>query len=220
MKLRNSLSAILLAMCATFSLAAQRLVADGISYTVDESGRAMVVLGDDYYTGKVTIPAVLGGKQVTSVGFGAFNACHGLTGVVLPDGIATIGDYAFNACDSLTAITSPETVTGIGAFAFHGCSRIVDIVIPEAVTSIGEEAFFGCTALKIVKIGKNVTNIGKRAFQRCTQLKTVTVDPENPNYCDINGILLTKDAQTLVTFSRKNASWRSYTVPSSVTSIA
>ena len=146
MKLRNSLSAILLAMCTTFSLAAQRLVADGISYTVDESGRAMVVLGDDYYTGKVTIPAVLGGKQVTSVGFGAFNACHGLTGVVLPDGIATIGDYAFNACDSLTAITIPETVTVIGAFAFHGCSRIVDIVIPEAVTSIGEEAFFGCTA--------------------------------------------------------------------------
>ena len=201
MKLRNSLSAILLAMCATFSLAAQRLVADGISYTVDESGRATVVLGDDYYTGKVTIPAVLGGKQVASVGFCAFNACHGLTGVVLPDGIATIGDYAFNACDSLTAITIPETVTGIGAFAFHGCSRIVDIVIP-------------------VKIGKNVTNIGKRAFQRCSQLKTVTVDPENSNYCDINGILFTKDAQTLVAFSRKNASWRSYTVPSSVTSIA
>ena len=124
-------------MCATFSLAAQRLVADGISYTVDESGRATVVLGDDYYTGKVSIPAVLGGKQVASVGFGAFNACHGLTGVMLPNGIATIGDYAFNACDSLTAITIPETVTGIGAFAFHGCSRIVDIVIPEAVTSIG-----------------------------------------------------------------------------------
>lgn len=220
MKLRNSLSGILLAMCVTFSLAAQRLVADGISYTVDESGKATVVLGDDYYTGKVTILAVLGGKQVASVGFGAFNACHGLTGVVLPDGIATIGDYAFNACDSLTAITIPETVTGIGAFAFHGCSRIVDIVIPEAVTSIGEEAFFGCTALKTVKIGKNVTSIGKRAFQRCTQLKTVTVDPENPNYCDINGILFTKDAQTLVAFSRKNASWRSYTVPSSVTGIA
>lgn len=221
MNLRNSLTVIFLAMCGAFCAAAQQMASEnGISYAIDSTGKASVALGDDFYKGKITIPATLGGAPVGSIGYGAFNACHGLTGVELPEGITSIGDYAFNACDSLTAVKIPETVTSIGAFAFHGCTRIVDIVVPEAVTCIGDEAFFGCTALKTVKIGKNVTSIGARTFQRCTQLKTVTVDPENPAYCDIGGILMTKNARTLVAFSRKNTSWRSYTVPQSVTSIS
>lgn len=210
-----------MAMFAAIGVAAQQMESEnGISYTIDSAGIASVMLGDDLYKGKITIPATLSGMPVGSIGYGAFNACHGLTGVELPEGVTSIGDYAFNACDSLTAVKIPATVTSIGAFSFHGCTRIADMTIPDAVTGIGEEAFFGCTALRTVKIGKGVTSIGARAFQRCTQLKTVTVDPENPAYCDIDGILMTKDAQTLVAFSRKNASWRSYTVPQTVTGIS
>lgn len=220
MKLRTTVSAVLLTVCATFAVNAQRFESDGVCYTLDESGKASVVLGDTYYTGKVTVPSMADGAPVSAIGFGAFNACHGLTGVELPAGLTAIGDYAFNACDSLSAIKLPDAVTSIGAYAFHGCSRLTDMVLPEAATSVGEEAFFACTALKTVKIGKQVTEIGERAFQRCTQLKTITVDAENPNYCDIDGILMSKDAQTLITFCRKNASWRNYAVPSTVNAIS
>ncbi len=220
MKLRNTVSAIILAMGTIFAATAQRFESNGISYTISTDGKASVVLGDTYYTGKIVVPSEAGGAPVTVIGFGAFNACHGLTGVEMPQGIVEIGGYAFNACDSLTSVKIPESVTRIGDFAFHGCSRITDVALPDAVTSVGSEAFFGCSALKTVKIGKNVTEIGERAFQRCTQLKTITVDPENPAYCDVNGILMTKDARTIITFSRKNASWRSYTVPSTVTRIS
>lgn len=220
MKLRNTVSAIILALGAFITAAAQQLEANGINYVIDGDGNASVVLGDNFYTGKIVVPAQAGSAPVTRLGFGAFNSCHGLTGVDLPQSIVEIGDYAFNACDSLTAVKIPESVTRIGAFAFHGCTRILDMTLPDALTSIGDEAFFGCTALKTVKIGKNVAEIGQRAFQRCTQLKSITVDPENQWYCDVNGILMTKDARSLITFSRKNTSWRSYTVPSTVASIS
>lgn len=220
MKLLKSISVMALAFGAAFSAGAQCFESDGISYVIEQPGKATVVLGDAYYTGKVVIPAEAGGAVVTGIGFGAFNACHGLSGVELPATIDVIGDYAFNACDSLTAINLPQSLTRVGDFAFHGCSRILDIALSESVTYIGSEAFFGCTAMRTVTVGKNVTEIGSRAFQRCTQLKTITVDPENPVYCDIDGILMTKDAKTLVTFCRKNASWRGYTMPPSVTNIS
>ncbi|MCQ2290707.1 MAG: leucine-rich repeat protein [Muribaculaceae bacterium] len=220
MKLLKSISVMALAFGAALLADAQRFESDGISYVIDQPGKASVVLGDTYYSGKITIPAEAGGATVAGIGFGAFNACHGLSGVELPATIGVIGDYAFNACDSLTAINLPQSLTRVGDFAFHGCSRILDIALPESVTYIGSEAFFGCTAMRTVTVGKNVTEIGGRAFQRCTQLKTITVDPENPNYCDIDGILMSKDAKTLITFCRKNASWRGYTMPSSVTDIS
>ncbi|MDO4511081.1 MAG: leucine-rich repeat protein [Bacteroidales bacterium] len=220
MKQLKSISVLLMAAMTAFSISAQRFESDGISYVIDDAGKAQVVLGDDFYRGSIVIPAEAGGAPVASLGYGAFNSCHGLSSVTLPAGITSIGDYAFNACDSLAAITFPASVARIGAFAFHGCTRIVDVALPEAVTGIGDEAFFGCTALKTVKIGKNVTEIGTRVFQRCTQLKTITVDAENPAYCDIDGILMTKDGSTLITFCRKNTSWRNYTMPASVTAIS
>ncbi|MGM9869962.1 MAG: leucine-rich repeat protein [Sodaliphilus sp.] len=201
-------------------MSAQQFESDGVSYMLTDSTHAKVVLADTFYSGNIRIPDQVNGAMVTGIGFGAFNGCHGLVSVEMPSGIVSIGDYAFNACDSLTSVNFPDSLTHIGNWAFHGCTRITNVALPPKVSRIGDEAFFGCTALKTIAIGKLVTEIGERAFQRCTQLKTITVDAENPNYCDIDGILMSKDSTTLVAFCRKNASWRNYAVPASVSHIS
>ncbi|MBQ4198506.1 MAG: leucine-rich repeat protein [Kiritimatiellae bacterium] len=82
---------------------------------------------------------------VRGIAGGAFAGCDVITGVIIPDGVATIPEYAFNGCDNLTGVTIPDSVTSIGEGAFGGCDNLASVTIPDSVTSIGKDAFEGCS---------------------------------------------------------------------------
>ncbi len=126
-------------------------------------------------SGTVVIPASLGGRPVTS-----------------------IGEYAFYECNDLTSVTIPEGVTSIGFDAFFGCSGLTNLTIPDSVTSIEWQAFYGCSGVTNVAIPASVVYIGEGAFSSCGNLMSFSVAAENPSYCSIAGLLLTKDAETLI----------------------
>ena len=69
-------------------------------------------------TGTVTIPSTLGGKNVTSIGDGAFIWCRGLTNVTIPNSVTNIGSGAFDGCTSMRDVTIPSSVSNIGRDAF------------------------------------------------------------------------------------------------------
>lgn len=52
-------------------------------------------------TGAVAIPNTLGGKPVVCIGNYAFNNCHDITTVSIPDSITRIQPMAFQGCSSL-----------------------------------------------------------------------------------------------------------------------
>ena len=89
-------------------------------------------------------------NSVTSIGYGAFEYCTGLTSITIPNSVTSIGGSAFWDCTGLTSITIPNSVTSIGRYAFYGCTGLTSITIPNSVTSIGDEAFWNCTGLKDV----------------------------------------------------------------------
>jgi hypothetical protein len=66
---------------------------------------------------------------VTSIGYGAFDGCTGLTSVIIPDSVESIGSNAFNGCTGLTSVIIGigNKVTDIGEFAFYRCSGITSI---------------------------------------------------------------------------------------------
>ena len=80
--------------------------------------------------GAVTIPATLGGKTVTEIGYKAFEGCSGMTSVTIPDSVTHIGDSAFYRCSGLTSMTIPNNVTNIGEAAFYGCDNLTDMTLP------------------------------------------------------------------------------------------
>lgn len=119
-------------------------------------------------------------NSVTSIGYGAFYWCHGLTSIEIPNSVTSIGDNAFRHCYNLTSIEIPNSVTSIGSMAFLECSGLTSIEIPNSVTSIGNSAFSGCSGLTSIIIGNSVTSIGDYAFANSSGLKFITSQIEEP----------------------------------------
>ena len=72
--------------------------------------------------GSITVPSVLGGFPVKSIGWHAFRECAELTSVTIPRGVTSVGRCSFMGCSALKSVTLPDSVTNIEYAAFSGCS--------------------------------------------------------------------------------------------------
>ena len=132
-------------------------------------------------------------NSVTSIGYGAFNGCSGLTSVTIPNSVTSIGNYAFNGCSGLTSITIPNSVTSIGSSAFSGClvqnknfindsnldlTKYGLLVYDDVIDNlfIKDNKVIGYKGEPTsVTIPNSVTSIGDRAFYGCSSLTSVTI---------------------------------------------
>ena len=150
----------------------------------DESLNTCSLIG---YSGSqlndVVIPKLFEGKTVTTIGNSAFEYCHPLTSVVVPETITSIGEYSFYFCDSLTSIVMPDTIVSIGISAFGYCSSLKNIDIPNAVSSISKWTFDRCSSLAFINIHDSVKTIGYGAFNSCTSLTSIII-PYNVKLID------------------------------------
>ena len=162
------------------------------------------------------IPAEIDGLPVTRIGVGAFDGCTSLTSVTIPNSIERIDDNAFKDCSALTEVTIPNSVEYIGNNAFRSCSSLTGIIIPNGVTSIGDYVFKNCTNLTSVHISDTVTYVYK-TFSGCGSLDII-VDNDNPNYCDVDGVLFNKDKTEIIAYAKDKIQPK-YTIPNGVTGI-
>jgi hypothetical protein len=66
-------------------------------------------------------------NTVTSIGYGAFQYCDGLTTITIPNSVTTIGSNAFNNCVNLQSITIGSNVTNIGSYAFYRSNALATV---------------------------------------------------------------------------------------------
>ena len=146
---------------------------------------------------ELTIP-----DSVTSVKYGTFLGCTGLTSVVVGDNVTSISEGAFSGCSSLESITLPfvgnnadGTSAGLfgyifGATEYVGGTTVRQVYndresvycIPSRLRSvtltggnIPQSAFYGCSMLTSVNMPETLSDIGSYAFSGCTGLTSVTI---------------------------------------------
>lgn len=129
----------------------------------------------------MTVPNVIDGKKVTSIGKAAFSHCTSIKKLTIPDGISTIGRGAFFGCSSVCKLTLPDRICSIGERAFINCKNLMDIALPKNLASLGEEAFSGCHALEKIDLPNGIAEIEPGTFEGCHALKTIVL----PNHLEI-----------------------------------
>ena len=123
-----------------------------------------------------SITSVSGGKNITSIGVSAFQACSNLTSIGnLLDKVTNIPDKAFYNCTALTGgITLNAAITNIGESAFYHCTnQDLSLSFTNLTNAtIGYRAFYNCTGLNSIG-GTAARSIGKEAFYGCTSLTSI-----------------------------------------------
>ena len=168
---------------------------DGMyQFTLDDSSivtsacnSTSAITSGQVQTYRTRIVSVIIGNCVTTINDTAFNNCHYITSMTIPNSVTVIGGVALS-CQGLKRLNSdvdgvfnlPNHVTSIGTAAFEYCYGLTSIDIPSGVTSISDSTFFGCRNLTSVTIPSGVTNIYGNAFRQCYNLTSVTCLPTTP----------------------------------------
>lgn len=129
----------------------------------------------------------------------------------------SIGEGAFWDCKKLTRVALPACVRNIGSYAFKDCINLPGIDLPVGLKTIGDSVFIGCSKLTNIVIPARVMRIGCGAFGACDNLVSLSVDNNNVYYSAVDGILYSREKDTLVAYpGGKEAD---YLFPESVTAI-
>lgn len=146
--------------------------------------------------------------------------------------VATEGDWQYTINNNYATITKyigsdgvsivvPDTLGGkpvnsIGRVAIRS-SNATSITIPDSVTTIADRAF---TFFKVenISISQYVTSIDIRAFENCKALTSITIDANNPNYSNEDGVFFNKNKTTLIKYPAGKTD-TDYIIPNSVTNI-
>ena len=86
----------------------------------------------------------------------------------------------------------------------------------KPVVSVGDWALYGCTRVESVFIPRNAKSVMIAAFTGCSNLKTIEIDPGNPTYRSVGGLLADKAGTGI---GRCPEGRRSVTVPKGIAKI-
>lgn len=118
-------------------------------------------------------------------------------------------------------------ITRIYYRTFYYCEALKTVTLPYSVKYIDDGAFIRCNGLQSFEIPENVRphdpsssyNVGFNIFiEGCTSLAAIHVAENNQHFCDVDGVLFSKDKSKLYLYPDAKSS-ETYTIPSGVTEI-
>jgi len=170
-------------------------------------------LGKCNYLKDVTI-----GSSTKALGKMSLYYCTKLEEITIPGNVEDLGAHTFYYCSNLKKVNLNEGLKKIGTLAFYFCTQLSDITLPSTLEVIDTQAFFNCQSLTKAHISASVTTIGEGAFDRCVSLAAFDVDENNATYCDVDGVLYSKD-QTVLYRAPIAKEYGDFTLPEKVVEI-
>lgn len=88
----------------------------------------------------------------------------------------------------------------------------------KEIKGIAKDTFKGKTSLNNIIINNKIQFIGEGAFDGCESLYSITADENNTYFCSVDGVLYTKNKNTLIKYPSKNLK-TFYFIPDSVIAV-
>lgn len=157
-----------------------------------------------YYEGELRIPSKIryNGTTYSVVGIGpkAFAGADKLTGVDIPLGVVNIGDFAFESCTSLSKIIFPGNSVKFGQGVFFKCDKIQYVSFGSEWKEVDLKMFRWSDSLTSVNIPAKMEKISNSKSVK--NLEGFAVDVNNSHYASVDGILYSKNMETLLSCPR------------------
>ena len=157
---------------------------------------------------KVLIPA-----SVERLGDGVFSDCLAMTQIavapesehfVVRDDILYSKDLSvlvhYPASKEEQEFTIPEEVRKIAGLAFASNYFLMEVMLGDHLEEVGSYAFARCSSLSFMSLPAQTTRLGVSPFHDCTMLLEIEVDPSNPCYSSIDGVLYNKEQTQLIQY--------------------
>ena len=157
---------------------------------------------------EVLIPA-----SVECLGDGVFSDCLAMTQIavapdsehfVVQDDILYSKDLSvlvhYPAAKEEQEFTIPEEVRKIAGLAFASNYFLMEVMLGDHLEEVGSYAFARCSSLSFMSLPAQTTRLGVSPFHDCTMLLEIEVDPSNPCYSSIDGVLYNKEQTQLIQY--------------------
>ena len=157
---------------------------------------------------KVLIPA-----SVERLGDGVFADCLAMEQIsvapesehyVVRDDILYSKDLSvlihYPASKEEQEFTIPEEVRKIAGLAFASNYFLMEVMLGDHLEEVGSYAFARCSSLSFMSLPAQTTRLGVSPFHDCIMLLEIEVDPNNPCYSSIDGILYNKEQTQLIQY--------------------
>jgi len=193
-------------------------------------GDNVTSIGTSAFQGCSSLDPLVLSESLTTIGMYAFQDCISLKSITIPKNVTSIGDRILGGCSSLTAIYVDDdntTYSDDDGILFNKSQTQIIVypvnkagesyTVPDGVTALGTRAFRNCSHLRTINIPATVTSIpGDYTFSYATSLEAINVDPENPNFSSIDGVLYNKDKTRLISYPVAKSD-KTFTIPATVT---
>ena len=157
---------------------------------------------------EVLIPA-----SVECLGDGVFSDCLAMTQIavapesehfVVRDDILYSKDLSvlvhYPASKEEQEFTIPEEVRKIAGLAFASNYFLMELMLGDHLEEVGSYAFARCSSLSFMSLPAQTTRLGVSPFHDCTMLLEIEVNPNNPCYSSIDGVLYNKEQTQLIQY--------------------
>jgi hypothetical protein len=126
--------------------------------------------------------------------------------------VLIIEAQAFRGNNKIEKVVLPDTIQVVKIGAFHSCKNLSEIHLPKSLKKIYKNAFWE-TGIMELNLPASLEFIGSIGDSR--HMATINVDPANPNYQSIDGVLYDKQLTTLL-YAPRQLKMQNLKVPESV----
>jgi|GEM_PF-2325696 len=151
-----------------------------------------------------------------------FEDCTSLKNVILPVGGFTLPlTYGFANCSSLEEVDLTHCSSNVGLFAFLECISLKKVIMPvKEGYGVRLSAFTGCNSLEKIDL-RNVGTIevNNSSLSALGGLKKYVIPDSNVLYAAIDGVLVNKSEDALLSFPAAHPDKDDYRVPNGIKTI-
>ena len=176
-------------------------------------------IGANAFSYNSTLETIIIEDGVKEIGESAFRNCENLKKVIIPDTVTSIGKHGFQDCKNLEEVKLSNNIKKLEESLFWGCTNLKTIDIPESVETIDISVFYSCISINNIIIPKAVKEINWAAFAFCKNLTNMTIDAKNEYYKIEEGIIYTKNGETLVNVNANGIKGNTLTIKEGVKTI-